>query len=132
MNKSAKLRLISVIHAQKNKAGLTDDEYRMVIFEATGKQSCKECNLQELKSIYYDLNLILSKKGIEKFFYTQNNQRSLVSVIISRAEKVMGVDYEKRIQGFLHKMKKKSLDDCTDQELRRLLGFINTISRKNA
>lgn len=132
MNKSAKLRLISVIHAQKNKAGLTDDEYRMVIFGATGKQSCKACNLQELKSIYYDLNLILSKKGIEKFFYTQNNQRSLVSVIISRAEKVMGADYQKRIQGFLHKMKKKSLDDCTDQELRRLLGFISTISRKNA
>ena len=59
---SDKKHLTAVIHAQKNTAALTDDEYRMVLYGATGKTSCTECTAMELQKVYTDLNEILEKK----------------------------------------------------------------------
>ncbi|MFV0626137.1 MAG: gp16 family protein [Alphaproteobacteria bacterium] len=50
--------LIAKIHIAKNELGLDDETYRSLIFQATGKKSCTECNQKQLGKI---LELMKSK-----------------------------------------------------------------------
>lgn len=132
MNKSKtnRARLISLIHAQKNVAKLNDDCYRTIIFGATGKQSCTECNQNELRSIFHDLNIVLEKQGkkIFKFFPKSFTQIETIKI---RAKKILGFDWQKRLDEFIqNKVRNTTLQCLTQKELRQVMGFLSTLERK--
>ena len=97
-NKTNRSRLISLIHAQKNAAGLDDATYRLIISGASGKQSCTECCMKELKQIFTDLNSILEKQGKQTFrYYPRWEQPTLKDAVTARAKKILGEDWQNRL-----------------------------------
>lgn len=131
-NRSTRNRLISLIHAQKTLAQLTEDEYRLIVSGATDHTSCSECTIKELFSIFRDLNIILSKQGKQKFVFSkQKIFPNLKNAILARAKRLLGSEYEIRLNGYLARLKRTSLDDCNNNELRQIMGFLSTLERKN-
>ncbi|MDE5898937.1 MAG: regulatory protein GemA [Treponemataceae bacterium] len=122
-------RLISIIHAQKGKAHLSDDEYRLVLYGATGKNSCTECTLQELQSVFDDLNIVLERKGMRRFGFRQESL-TLREAVAARAEAVLGGECKARLDSFLAKLGRTSIDECSGKELRRVMGFLSAVERK--
>ena len=125
-------RLISKIHAQKNAAGLDDVTYRMIVSGATGKESCTECSMKELQTIFHDLNAVLIKQGKQTFaYYPHWEQPSLKDAVTARAKKLLGEDWEKRLDSFAQtKFSKAKYILCDKSELRRIMAFLSNIERK--
>lgn len=131
-NKSTRNRLISLIHAQKNAAQLAEAEYRLIVSGATDHTSCSDCNIKELFSVFHDLNIILSKQGKQKFVFSkQKTLPNLKIAILARAKRLLGSEYKTRFNGYLSRLKRTSLDDCNNNELRQIMGFLSTLERKN-
>lgn len=125
-------KLVTLIHAQARQAALTEEEYRMVIAGATDHLSCKDCSLQELQQVFSDLNIILEQKQMKKFFYRKKQVFGVQSAVIARAQKELGKDWDRRLQGFLKgRLHKDNLSECSSQELRQIMGMISAVSRRN-
>lgn len=132
MKKTKRSRLVSLIHMQKNKAALGDDEYRLILSAETGKESCSDCTLSELEQVFRAMNNLLVRMGESPFHIRNLLYSSLAEVVQAKARRVLGDGWASRLQGFLSKMGRKSLDDCSDIELRRILGFLSTLQRQEA
>ena len=133
MEYTTKNRLISMIHAQKNQAGLNDNEYRALLSgTASGKESCKNMNTKELFNVFNAMNALLIKQGSKPFiFVNRPSHPTLREAVLARAENVLGEDYKSRLDGFLARMKKPSLKDCSDKDLRQIMGFLSNLERQN-
>ncbi|WP_147613837.1 phage protein GemA/Gp16 family protein [Treponema pectinovorum] len=128
--KSNRNRLISLIHAQKKAAHLNDENYRTIVYGATGKQSCSECDMTELKTIFNDLNSILETQKQKPFRFFPARQTTQKEAVVARAKRILGDGWESRVTQFIQtKVKKHSLSFCTQNELRQVMGFISTIER---
>lgn len=131
MNENRK-KLISLIHAQKTAAGLSDEEYRMIIAGTTDHTSCRECSYKELRQVFEDLNVILEKKKLKRFYFhpvKQDKAFGMKGAVIARAKNILGPEWEKRLNGFLEHIQKKTLAECNDKELRQIMGMISTVQR---
>ena len=130
--KSNRSRLISLIHAQKNAAGFDDSTYRIVIAQKTGKESCSECTMQELKTIFESLNTVLQTLGKNTFvYYPRWEQPSLKDAVTARAKKLLGEDWEKRLDSFAQaKFAKAKYILCDKSELRRIMAFLTKLEHK--
>lgn len=133
METSTKSRLIKLIHTQKRQAGLNDAEYRALLMGASsGKDSCTAMNHKELFNVFNGLNHLLIKQGQKPFvFVSRPGYATLKDAVLARAENVLGEDYKSRLDGFLARMKKPSLKDCSDKDLRQIMGFLSTLERTN-
>ena len=131
-NRSNRSRLISKIHAQKNAAGLDDATYRLIISGASGKQSCTECSMKELKQIFTDLNSILEKQGKQTFrYYPRWENPSMCDAVTARAKKLLGKDWKKRLDLFAKsRFKKDSYTKCDNNELKSVMAFLSKIDCK--
>ncbi|MBR6153563.1 MAG: DUF1018 domain-containing protein [Treponema sp.] len=130
--KSNRSRLIGLIHVQKTVAKLDDETYRTIISGATGKESCTECTTQELRAIFRDLNLILEKQGKKTFsFYPRWEPPTLKDAVIARARKILGDDWENRLDSFSQsKFSKAKFRLCNKSELLRIMAFLTNVERK--
>lgn len=136
-NKSNRTRLIGLIHFQKSALALSDVEYHAIVFGATGKKSCADCDMQELFKVFNDLNTLLEQMGRRKFYFTKNENKvkaTLQDVVIIKAKKVFADNWYERLLGFLKKIGKDSLANCNDRTLRQILAWISKSERmtKNA
>ena len=131
-NKSNRSRLISLIHAQKNAAALDDPTYRLIISGATGKQSCTDCTMQELKVVFTDLNSVLEKQGRQTFrYYPRWEQPTLKDAVAARARKILGKDWQNRLDSFAQtRFSKAKYILCTNAELRSIMAFLTNVERK--
>ena len=131
--KTYRARLIGMIHMQKSAAQLTDEEYRLIISGATGKQSCSDCNIKELFAIHYDLNAVLIKQGKKGFVFYRNprpkGNTTIQDAVVAKAKKVLGDNWNERLDGFLKKLNRTSLKSCTDKEIRQIMGWISSTER---
>lgn len=130
---TTKNRLISMIHAQKNQAGLNDNEYRALLSgTASGKESCKNMNTKELFNVFNAMNALLVKQGAKPFiFVNRPSYPTLREAVLARAENILGEDYQTRLDGFLARMKKPSIESCSDKDLRQIMGFLSNLERQN-
>ena len=131
-NKTNRSRLISLIHAQKNSAGLDEETYRLIVSGATGKHSCSECSMKELKEIFSDLNSVLSKQGKECYsFYPRWENPSMCDAVTARAKKLLGKDWKNRLDSFSQtRFSKAKYILCTNAELRSIMAFLTNLERK--
>lgn len=128
--KTKRTRLISKIHQQKKIAGLSDEEYRLILSAETGKESCSDCTLSELEQVFRAMNNLLVRMGENPFHIRNLFYSSLSEVVQAKAEKVLGSGSAARLKGFLAKMGRSSLDECSDIELRRILSFLSTVQKQ--
>lgn len=131
---SYRTRLIGMIHMQKSAAHITDDGYRLILIGATGKLTCSECSLKELSAVHKDLNTLLVKQGQKAFFFNgspnHSNKKTIQNAVVAKAKKVLGQNWKERLDGFLQKLNRTSLKDCTENEIRRIMGWISTTERR--
>ena len=125
-NKSNRAKLIGLIHMQKSAAGISTSEYQQVIYSQALKNSCSECTMPELIMIFQALNEYLKSIGKKPFFF-KSNPPTMQDAVVARAQKLFGLDWEKRINGFIERFNKTSLSFCSLQELRQVMAFITTI-----
>lgn len=130
-NKLNRTRLISMIHAQKNTAKLDEDCYRTIIFGATGKQSCTECDMTELRAVFNDLNIVLERQKKVPFrFIPKFEHPTQLDAVKARAQKILGEGWQKRLDEFIQtKVRKTTLSCLTQKELRQVMGFLSTVER---
>lgn len=130
--KSNRSRLISLIHAQKNAAGFDDSMYRIIIAQKTGKESCSKCTMQELKLIFESLNTVLQTLGKNTFvYYPRWEQPSLKDAVTARAKKLLGEDWQNRLDSFSQtRFSKAKYILCTNAELRSIMAFLTNVERK--
>ncbi|MEL3908037.1 MAG: hypothetical protein P1P64_03350 [Treponemataceae bacterium] len=127
---SRRKKCLALIHIQKARAGLTDDEYSSLLLGTVGVDSAaKVKSLAQLNLVIGELNKILKAKGINpRGNYTQKD-KAFLNAVKARATTVLGTHSEKRLAGFLKKLGKQKLEDCTSYELRRVMGFLSTVER---
>lgn len=132
--KSYRTRLIGMIHMQKSAAHITDDGYRLILIGATGKLTCTECSIKELFAVHKDLNTLLVKQGQKAFIFNRSpkhsNKPTIQNAVVARAKKVLGKNWKERLDGFLQKLNRPSVKDCTENEIRRIMGWISTTERR--
>lgn len=132
--KSYRTRLIGMIHMQKSAAHITDDGYRLILIGATGKLTCTECSIKELFAVHKDLNTLLVKQGQKAFIFHRSpkhsNKPTIQNAVETRAKKVLGKNWKERLDGFLQKLNRPSVKDCTEDEIRRIMGWISTTERR--
>lgn len=119
--KTKRIRLISIIHQQKKRAALSDEEYRSIIFAETGASSCSDCTVVQLEQVYRTLNRLLMLKGLAPYRF--RDALSPADVVEAKAEKLFGKNWQERIQGFITSKKLPDLNKCTDKDLRMIWVF---------
>jgi ribosomal protein S17E len=118
------------IHILKKEAALTDDEYRSLLSGAAGINSAADI---ETPDQYYKVVSTL-EKYIASIGKTPSgraaNKRTLSETVLDRAKRILGPGYRNRIAGYLWKMGKTDLGDCSDRELRRVMGFLSSVEKR--
>jgi hypothetical protein len=121
------------IHVLKKEAGLTDEDYRSLLAGAAGVASAADI---ETPDQYYRVITALEKYlvSIGKLPtgrpVPESKRRAFFEVVRERAKHILGPAYQNRMAGYLRKMGKKDLHDCSDRELRRVMGFLSTVERQ--
>jgi hypothetical protein len=121
------------IHVLKKEAGISDEEYRSLLSGAVGVNSAAAI---ETPDQYYKVI-----KSLEKYLVSIGKlptgkpvpaakRKTLFEVVQDRAKHILGPGYQNRMSGYLRKMGKADLYDCTDRELRRVMGFLSTVERQ--
>ncbi|MDR0878967.1 MAG: regulatory protein GemA [Treponema sp.] len=121
------------IHVLKKEAGITDEEYRSLLNGAAGVGSAAEI---ESPDQYYKVI-----KTLEKYLISTGKpptgkpvpaakRKTLFEVVQDRAKHILGPGCQNRMAGYLRKMGKNDLYDCSDRELRRVMGFLSTVERQ--
>lgn len=129
MSETTRKQLISLIHAQKTQAGLSDDVYRTIIVANTGEDSCKELNVSQLFFVFNALNECLKK--LDKPIFRFNRQKpDIRNAVVQRAESLLGTHWKTRLSGFLSRIGRKTVAECDDIDCRKIMGFLSTLERK--
>ncbi len=130
---------IALIHIQKKELGLTDDEYRTILNSTTGKLSSADLNYYELGKVIEALNTLLVSSGkaalgyIDKkpsSSYQSFKRQNFPNAVRAKAKATLGEHTDNRLNGFLQKMNRTSLEECSPKELRRVMGFLSTLQKK--
>ncbi|MEL3903749.1 MAG: hypothetical protein P1P63_01330 [Treponemataceae bacterium] len=133
INETSRKKCLALIHMQKAKAALTDDEYLSILLDHAGVDSASKIeNIKQFKTVINVLNKILISKGLEPLGNQGNyNPKELqfLNAVRAKANTVLGFRNGKRLSGFLKKIGKEKLEDCSFRELRRVMGFLSTIER---
>ena len=122
--KTNRNKLIGIIHMQRNALGINEEEYKSMVLSVSGKNSCAECSESEPKNIFRQMNSLLQKSN-KKPFYFRPFGSSMHAAVIACARKKFGDNWEERLVGFLKHINKNSLDSCSQNDLRKIMGFIN-------
>ena len=88
--------------------------------------------MKELKQIFTDLNSVLEKQGKQTFrYYPRWEQPTLKDAVIARAKKILGEDWQNRLDSFSQtRFSKAKYILCTNAELRSIMAFLTNVERK--
>jgi hypothetical protein len=118
------------IHILKKEAALTDDEYRSLLSGAAGVSSAADIKTpDQYYRVVFTLEKYLASVGKTPSGHAANSKKPLPEVILDRAKRILGPGYRNRVTGYLRKMGKAGLDDCSSLELRRVMGFLSSIEK---
>lgn len=134
VNKASRNKMLALIHLQKNKAKITDEQYIGILLDHAGVDSASKIeNIKQFKSVIDALNKILIAQGKAPLGSSQNfilQSQRFLNAVRAKANAVLGNHSKNRLQGYLRKMGKSGLEDCSMRELRRVMGFLSIIEKK--
>lgn len=134
INKASRNKMLALIHLQKNKAKITDEQYIGILLDHAGVDSASKIeNIKQFKSVIDALNKILIAQGKAPLGSSQNftpQSQRFLNAVRAKANAVLGNHSKNRLQGYLNKMGKSCLEDCSMRELRRVMGFLRIIEKK--
>ena len=120
------------IHILKKEMGITDKDYRSVLSGAAGVEYAAEI---ETPDQYYRVitalsNLLTAQGKIPSVKCTGGKKHLFRDAVKARAGRILGANYQVRLAGYLRKMGKADLNQCSDRELRRVMGFLSKVDRE--
>lgn len=134
INKANRNKMLALIHLQKNKAKITDEQYIGILLDHAGVDSASKIeSIKQFKSVIDALNKILIAQGKAPLGSSQNftsQSQRFLNAVRAKANAVLGNHSKNRLQGYLSKMGKSCLEDCSMRELRRVMGFLSIIEKK--
>ncbi len=132
MKTDMRKKLLAIIHMQKKRLSLSDDDYRTILHSVTGYYSAKDFKTQEqFRAIIAVLNRQLGLLNLPPVHPggARKYQSPFLYAVSSKAKAVLGNSADARLAGYLKKMGKASLEECSPKELRRIMGFLSNISK---
>ena len=133
MDKEKRRKLLALIHTQKRDAALDDEIYVTILLNAAGVDSASRLeNLNQFSAVIFALNKVLEGQGKDRMGGQINIVSPVIWSIQKRAKRLLGPNSEKRILGYIKAMGRSSLAECSDQELRRVQGFLSTLERRGS
>lgn len=120
---------------------MRDSRYREVLVSLTGKRSCADMDDDELRKVLaffvaagFEPKAQASPKAVAERA-ERKARYGLLNEIARRAKQVLGPSWMTRVRRFVQvevlKDDSSDLEDCSDIELRKVIGWINRTDRYN-
>ena len=134
LTEAKRKKYLSLIHLQKAKAPLDDELYVTLLYSCASVDSAaKITTIQQFEAVVTALNQVLITQG-----QAPQGDRNYIphgSVFLNavkvRACRILGPMWEQRLTGYLKKIGKARLEECSPSQLRRVMGFLSTVERRN-
>lgn len=108
---------------------LTGLAYEGFLFALTGKTSCRVLSDSELEMVLKNLSMIGLEQEGRKKKETWAARRKLIGIIRSQATGMFGLNAQVRVDGFCEKCIKKTLYQCNEKELRKVIGWLRRFEK---
>jgi len=131
MTEIQKQKMIKLIHTQKTRAGIDDETYCVILMEAADVQSSLHMEtLKQFNAVITALNNLLIAQGKTPLGGSTQSIPRDVYPLVKRAERVLGKNANIRLNGFIRKFGKSSINDLSSWEIRKCHGFLTIIEQK--
>ena len=131
MTEIQKQKMIKLIHTQKTRAGIDDETYCLILMEAANVQSSLHMEtLKQFNAVITALNNLLIAQGKTPLGKSIQPVGQNIYPLIKRAERVLGENANIRLNGFIRKFGKSSVNDLSPREIRKCHGFLTSIEQR--
>ena len=131
MTEIQKQKMIKLIHTQKTRAGIDDETYCVILMEAADVQSSLHMEtLKQFNAVITALNNLLVAQGKSPLGNSIQPVGQNKNSLAKRAERILGVNASIRLDGFIRKFGKKSVNDLSTWEIRKCHAFLTNIERQ--
>jgi len=130
MDKIKRNKMLALIHAQERALAMTKDECANLLLHTVGVDSAaKMDSFSQFSLVIKALNTALREHGLQEMGGSISFVDPMVWSIRTRAMRILGKDADARLAGYVKKIGRDCLEACNQSELRRVQGFLSTISR---
>ena len=134
LTEAKRKKYLSLIHIQKAKAHLDDEEYVTILYSCAAVDSAaKITTMQQFEAVVTALNRVLIAQGQapqgDRNYIPHSS--AFLNAVKVRACRILGPMWEQRLAGYLKKIGQSRLEECSNSQLRRVMGFLSTIERGN-
>ena len=131
MTETQKQKMIKLIHTQKTRAGIDDETYCVILMEAADVQSSLHMEtLKQFNAVITALNNLLIAQGKTPLGGSTQPIPRDVYPLVKRAEGILGENANIRLNGFIRKFGKSSVNDLSPWEIRKCHGFLTSIEQR--
>jgi len=125
-----KKKMIKLIHTQKTRAGIDDETYCLILMEAADVQSSLDMQtMTQFSAVITALNNLLIAQGKTPLGGSVQVVSRDVYPLVKRAERILGINANIRLGGFIRKFGKYSVNDLSPLEIRKCHGFLTRIEQ---
>jgi phage gp16-like protein len=125
MRKVNRKTALAKIHIFKKVTGMTDDEYRVILTELTGKESCADMSNSEVVQVLEHLGKLVDREDPKD--PSVKEWRALVYAV---ARERLGDNWRPRLCGLCEKIAGKTAPDwCDKGDLYKLNAALQRITR---
>lgn len=105
---------------------ISDNRYREVLINITGKSSCSQMKGEELKAVVDFFNQAGWPKYSDREQVKAADAKAVLRTIVRKKSKALyGDSCEQRVNGFCQKvLDVEVLEDCDFKQLRRVIGWL--------
>lgn len=112
---------------------ITEKRYRTLLMAVGGTSSCatmSDAGLVKVMDLFDRAGFAKAYPFVSMEDEAANSRRKVIWAIRTRAPDVLGLDWERRVEGFVKKsFEKPSLTFCDPVELRKVFGWINRTAK---
>jgi hypothetical protein len=131
MTEIQKQKMIKLIHTQKTRSGIDDETYCLILMEAADVQSSLDMQtITQFSAVITALNNLLIAQGKTPLGGSTKPIPRDVYPLVKRAERVLGENANIRLNGFIRKFGKSSINDLSPWEIRKCHGFLTSIEQR--
>jgi hypothetical protein len=134
MNEIQKRKMIKLIHTQKTRAGIDDETYCCILMGSANVQSSLDMQtIGQFTAVIAALNNLLIAQGKQPLIKPAMPLIPReIYILKKRAVRVLGVHADKRLEGFVRKIGKNSINDLSPLEIRKCHGFLTRLAQEEA
>jgi hypothetical protein len=127
MTEIQKKKMIKLIHTLKTRAGIDDETYICILMEAADVQSSLHMTtLAQFSAVITALNNLLIAQGQSPLGGSAKSIPRDVYPLIKRAERILGENAAKRLNGFVNKLGKNTIQNLSPWENKNMPCFFDT------